>query len=142
MDRDSLDEFFARAEDVLTDWRGSTDAMHAHAPDSEDVEALPGDSYYDQPSGPVWSPPVVDWRFTDHVMTVQAVITRFNTEMGLWAERYSAAMTDLGRALTTALPDVARDDPRERALSLRRSRNTGPADPYRIDGRRTRRAGR
>lgn len=32
MDRDALDAFFAQAEDVLTDWDGSVDAMHVSEP--------------------------------------------------------------------------------------------------------------
>lgn len=53
MNRGELDEFFAKAEDVLTDWHGGTDAMVANVPDSDDVAALPGDSYYVQ-AAPSW----------------------------------------------------------------------------------------
>ncbi len=45
MNRDDLDAFFAKADDVLDNWRGSDDAMHARVPTDEDAEALPGDSY-------------------------------------------------------------------------------------------------
>lgn len=48
MNREALDAFFAKAEDVLTDWDPGMDAMIARAPDSDDVEALPGESYYEQ----------------------------------------------------------------------------------------------
>lgn len=48
MNREELDAFFAKADDVLTDWHGDTDAMHARVPTSDDVEALPGESYYEQ----------------------------------------------------------------------------------------------
>lgn len=49
MDRDALEEFFAQAEDVLTDWDDSPDAMHvtnalvselASSPVSPTVQAL------------------------------------------------------------------------------------------------------
>jgi hypothetical protein len=38
VDTAALDAFFAEAEDVLTDWHGSADAVH-------------GSSYYEQPVG-------------------------------------------------------------------------------------------
>lgn len=39
MDRKSLDEFFAQAEDVLTNWRGSGDAANTADPGLYDLEA-------------------------------------------------------------------------------------------------------
>lgn len=48
MNREALDEFFAKAEDVLTDWRPSGDAMVARVED-EGAELVAADSYYEQP---------------------------------------------------------------------------------------------
>jgi hypothetical protein len=45
VNRDELDAFFAKAEDVLTNWRGSEDAMHAWATD-EDDHAMPAFMLY------------------------------------------------------------------------------------------------
>jgi hypothetical protein len=51
VNRDALDAFFAEAEDVLTDWRPSGDAMIACVPEDDSDELAPhGDSYYDQPT--------------------------------------------------------------------------------------------
>jgi hypothetical protein len=48
VNRDDLDAFFALCDDVLNNWHGSDDAMHARVPTDDDAEALPGDSYYEQ----------------------------------------------------------------------------------------------
>jgi hypothetical protein len=48
VDRSDLDDVLAGAEDVVTDWQGGIDAMHARPPETDDVEAIPGDSYYEQ----------------------------------------------------------------------------------------------
>lgn len=155
MDREALDDFFARAEDVLTDWHGSTDAMVARVPDSDDVEALPGDSYYEQPRGAVWSPwttvghapPRIEWLAPDpEVMRrameqVGAAVQRWSDQVSEQLVQFGSAVDQL-RLLWGIDPAAAQpiDDPRERALSARRNRNTGPADPVRLDGRRSRRA--
>lgn len=161
MDREALDEFFARAEDVLTDWHGSTDAMVGHAPVSDDVEALPGDSYYEQPRGAVWSPwatvghgqPRIEWSSPDPE-AMRRAMQQVGYACQRWADQVAAQFAAFGEAVlssdqirvlwsvapaTTAQPG---DDPRDRALSLRRTRNTGPADSVRLDGRRTRRGTR
>lgn len=44
MDRNELDAFFARADDVLDDWHGSRDAMNTAAP------------VHVQPEAPRWAP--------------------------------------------------------------------------------------
>jgi hypothetical protein len=50
MNRDALNEWFAQADDILTDWRPGGDAMHATPPADEGEGRLPAraDSYYDQ----------------------------------------------------------------------------------------------
>lgn len=158
MDREALDEFFARAEDVLTDWHGSTDAMVGHAPVSDDVEALPGDSYYEQPRGAVWSPwatvghgqPRIEWPALDPEVMRRAM-EQVGAAVQRWSDQVSEQLVQFGSAVLSSDqlrllwgidPAAAQpiDDPRERALSARRNRNTGPADPVRLDGRRSRRA--
>ena len=48
MNREELDAWFAQADDVLTDWHGGTDAMHARVPTNEGDLPSRADSYYEQ----------------------------------------------------------------------------------------------
>jgi len=163
VNRDDLDAFFAKADDVLDNWRGSDDAMHARVPTDEDAEALPGDSYYEQWDSPYevaltraeldmpWPAPPTSfvplmieieldlsaWRHAMDQIQLQMMLfgnayvpigglrgphpDRIIVDEWVEAERWDAAL-----------------DPRDRALQMRRNRNTGPKDRRRLDGRATR----
>jgi hypothetical protein len=77
VNRDGLDEWFAQADDILTDWRPGGDAMHARPP-ADDGDALPprADSYYEQGGPP------------DHAVTY-----RPTTPRGWALERQAARLT-------------------------------------------------
>lgn len=133
MNTAELDDFFARAEDVLTDWRGGTDAMHARVPtdDAGDVLAPRGDSYYDQVSEP-------------DVEQIREATRVIGQAASVWAKQMQEAMAAIGRAYAT-IPAALRprplqvspqplDDVRQRALELRRNRNTGPVSRLGLDG--------
>lgn len=51
MSDQTLDEFFAKADDVLTDWAGDTDAMRWEVGDGPEPEAELAESYYEQIAG-------------------------------------------------------------------------------------------
>jgi len=155
VNRDDLDAFFAKADDVLDNWRGSDDAMHARVPIDEDAEALPGESYYDQwDSGDValtraernMSPLLLDIELDFSVFN--QVMAHIQEQMILFGNAYLrgnhhfawAPVVATTNAPTRAELDAGIDltDPRERALQLRRNRNTGPKDRRRLDGRTTR----
>jgi hypothetical protein len=124
---DDLDGFFARCDDVLDNWHGSDDAMHA--------KALP-DGTYRVTSSSGFAPVVV----FSHEQTLAL----------LRADEFSAAFTrlmqDFARILNAAAPAIialadamrADDhdptDPRALALWLRQNRNTGPPNQHRLDG--------
>lgn len=138
VNRDELDAFFAKADDVLTDWTGSEDAMHARTED-EDADLPLADSYYHQlapwlnPRSWIWhrraeqpDPGVITFDITidtttwDHAMQRLAVVF---DETRTWArQRHEREQTAF-----------------ERALNYRRNRNTGPADSRGLDGRYRRR---
>lgn len=133
MNSESLDAWFARADDILADWNGSTDAMVARVPDSDDADALPGDSYYEQPREHVWSP----WAAGTPRIEFLARATR---DLRIGLEQIGAAARRQIAEHLLAFGEVSFSSDQfrllERALSTRRNRNTGPADPYRLDGRR------
>jgi hypothetical protein len=156
VDRAALDEFFAKAEDVLTDWNPSGDAMIAKVPDSDDIEALPGDSYYEQHPPRRWQPIGIldvlavgagEWADIGRLLK-QAYADARNVMINVPRRggREQARRIRLDDPIpptpqsrpTPELADVEPTDPRERALWRRRRRNTGPDDPWRIDGRRRR----
>jgi hypothetical protein len=117
VNRDDLDGWFARADDVLTDWHGSPDAMNTT-----------------QPAPVRWL--TIDWS------ALAAASEAMATHMTAMAEATLHAAESLGRLTHTAyvLPgDAPPLDPWKRALEARRTRNTGPPDRRRLDGRRTRR---
>lgn len=88
MDRAELDEFLDRAEDVLTDWHGSTDAMHARVPESEGAEASPGGSYYEQTAGAVMLTLSVDTTaFSRAMEALRAAVQEVGTAFQRYAER-------------------------------------------------------
>jgi len=144
VNRDDLDAFFAKADDVLDNWHGSDDAMHAKVPTDEDAEALPGDSYYEQAAGPIAGgslpPLIVDieldlsaWnRALGHALGQTIWFGHVPVLRGPSPDRVIFDEWVEGERWDAAL------DPRERALQLRRNRNTGPADRRRLDGRATR----
>lgn len=135
MNRAALDEFFANAEDVLTDWHPSGDAMVARVPDTDSDDLAPvGDSYYDQTRH---SPGAGNVGWVD--LTLWLDVSR-------WAGSVSLAEESLlffGRRLlptfegfvlnefTEAKPAT---EVRERALQQRRERNTGPRSRVGLDG--------
>ncbi len=150
MNRDDLDAFFAKADDVLDNWRGSDDAMHARVPTDEDAEALPGDSYYEQWDSPYevaltraeldmpWPAPPTS--FVPLMIEIELDLSAWRHAMDqiqLQMMLFGNAYVPIG-GLRGPHPDRIILDPHERALQLRRNRNTGPKDRRRLDGRTTR----
>jgi hypothetical protein len=127
VNRDDLDGFFARADDVLTDCHGSPDAMY-----SADRAAR---LWFGAGTRP-WSSPSAD--------VLADLRTAMETNYFLWqADELLAAFVPL-RERNGLLPQANSvterpTDPYARALEARRTRNTGPPDQRRLDGRRRRR---
>lgn len=158
MNREALDEFFAHAEDVLTDWHGGTDAMHAHVPADGDDDALApsGDSYYDQdqPDRHRFLSPVELALLTrpreipqipePDVEQIREAMRVIGVAASAWAKQMQEALAALGQFASTVealrprllpvqfQPPV--EDARQRALDLRRNRNTGPAARVGLNG--------
>lgn len=185
MNREALDEFFAKAEDVLTDWEPDPyhypDVMIARGEDA-DADLPVADSYYVQPwtdQAPINDTPppgsfaemLEAWqrdfvRIMDeacyrsvHVPTVgrspfddirelQRAIEPPPEPRADWQGPdplpvildETCGWRHLGHIEFDADPSFALcESPRDRALRLRRERNTGPDDQRGLDGRRRRR---
>lgn len=156
MNREALDEFFAKAEDVLTDWRPSDDAMVARVPDegAEDLLAPIGESYYDQPwhsdslrsrwfrarvgTEITWAPIFDETRWFQAAQRMGEI---FTAEAERIREQLQRTMPPIPREWLNGTV-IATSDPAARALELRRNRNTGPADRRGLDGRFRRNASR
>lgn len=90
MNRDDLDAFFAKAEDVLTDWHGDTDAMHARVPTGDEPE-LPAtaDSYYEQAEPIPWLVPIYSsgpWEPLDRPLRSGESTITFDEIQGITAD--------------------------------------------------------
>lgn len=156
MNRDDLDAFFAKADDVLTDWYGGTDSMHGSAPEpgTEDDLTPPADSYYAQDRSGVleltiWDDLVRAYEealiYITNPITPLGIITT-SEAAGDWVVRgfrggrvawFDECRQPDAPAVRVGHPAETDETPAERALRLRRTRNTGPDDPYRFTRRRS-----
>lgn len=185
LDRAALDDWFARAEDVLTDWQPSGDAMVATVPTTESDDLAPvGDSYYTQAVGDALESSLTFYRSPVEYYTQRALVyiaeqgrppwadlsrwhevgyTEFPApaavvmDVGSWAaanlapfieaintdaRRFAVEMVASWRPVPPTVPVIdTGGNPRDRALTARRNRNTGPAETRGLDGRTRRRAG-
>ena len=118
--------FVGRVDDVLADWHGSPDAVSWHP-----------DGVYPHPIGPRPGPrpapgltPEQLERLTTAAASIGETLQRFVVTATEVVQRLMAVVTRVNEASDYALaPPPLPADPRERALELRRRRNTGPAIP-------------
>jgi hypothetical protein len=148
VNRDDLDAWFARAEDVLTDWTPDPelepDVMVAAAPAEGADDDLPAlaDSYYDQepyarfcgPDCPVCAQPFIGL-YDEWARALLAVVERVfpvNTEWSPWSPA-GLGWEPVGQTTDPAPePRTMVDRPltaAQAALEARRNRNTGPRLP-------------
>jgi hypothetical protein len=129
-----LDRFVARCDDVLTDWDGSADAMHA--------KALPDGSYQTGPTL-AWlafaPPPIVI--SAAQARAILAAATEFGVALTRVFQEFARVLNEAAPAFAELSAALQADDDgpadlRDRALWLRQQRNTGPRDPHRLDGTR------
>lgn len=132
MNREELDAWFAEADDILSDWTGGTDAMRGIVPETEDVEAMPGDSYYEQrePS------PILGWSWIQDALADLIDQQFYGNGSGhpqglLTFEIVDDFTTQSRQPVSDSHERLTRA---ERALDLRRNRNTGPASRIGLDG--------
>lgn len=135
MNREALDEFFAKAEDVLTDWAPSDDAMVARV-DDEGAELPVADSYYTQHEWPAF------WNYLTIATSAEqpdptCITLDVTFDMTAWQRAFDEMLT---RAYREPLDHS--ETTQERALRLRRERNTGPSDRLGLDGHLRRRTTR
>jgi hypothetical protein len=135
-----LDEWFARADDVLDNWHPSQDAMVARV-DEEDADIPAADSYYEQ-----------GWARADRWF-IEAVDHLIVGDIRRPPTPFIGIQHDLSQALEIvyntyewSLPPVTvtryyvfdetklHETPFERAIRLRRERNTGPTSRIGLDG--------
>jgi hypothetical protein len=155
VNRAELDEWFAKANDVLTDWPNpfEPDVMHARAddagPDGDDLSATPdgvGDEgawrdYYDlsflrvDPEHPVYlvsgyaGASLVDYAPTTLMVSEWSYIALDG--LGITAQLAATPVRE-------SAEQFERDCRWQTTIDARRNRNTGPPNPVGMDGRRRR----
>lgn len=136
---ESVDDVLDRCEDVLTDWRGSGDAMRAVGYDVVDTEGY--HFRFDRTPLPAAVPvavPEIEYDREAYVAALRAAFRDITEAFRPIVDGIALRQCREGAELAgIIIDDPLPEDPRERALHLRQHRNTGP-QPYRLDGRRKR----